>query len=159
MAAPTARRSLICVPARSLVGRPDIGTHPWPGCSENRLCRTAEFTVGFRDKHSSDWTRLVGLLLERKSQFTEPSLDPVVLDIRKVLTIHAQCALLGDSDTANRNWSRSASNTFAASLAGNGNPAFMTGVHCSRPSALTCLSTLMSISASRTFTLPPAPES
>ncbi len=35
-------------------------------------------------------------------------------------------------------------------------PAFMSGVHCSRPSALIYRSTLMSISASRIFTLPPA---
>ena len=34
--------------------------------------------------------------------------------------------------------SRRASNTLAVSAAGSGKPAFMTGIHCSSPSALTC---------------------
>jgi hypothetical protein len=45
------------------------------------------------------YTRLIGsgryfLLLERKRQFTEPSLNAVRLDILKVLVVHARCALV-----------------------------------------------------------------
>ena len=49
--------------------------------------------------------------------------------------------------------------TLAVSLAESGNPAFITGVHCSKPSALTSCRTFTSISASRTFTLSPLAES
>ena len=46
-------------------------------------------------KHSSDWSRSISLLPERKRQFTEPSLHPIRLDVRKVLAVHARCALVG----------------------------------------------------------------
>jgi hypothetical protein len=38
---------------------------------------------------------LVGLLPERKRQFTEPPLDPIRLDIRKILAVHTRRALVG----------------------------------------------------------------
>jgi hypothetical protein len=53
------------------------------------------FAVGLRDEHSSDGVRSVGLLPERKRQFTEPPLYPIRLDIPEVLTVHARCALVG----------------------------------------------------------------
>jgi hypothetical protein len=42
-----------------------------------------------------DRSRLVGLLPERKRQFTEPPLDPIRLDIRKILAVHTRRALVG----------------------------------------------------------------
>jgi hypothetical protein len=38
---------------------------------------------------------LVSLLPKRKRQFAKPSLHPIPLDVRKVLTIHAWRALVG----------------------------------------------------------------
>ena len=38
---------------------------------------------------------MVALLPERKRQFAKPSLHPIRLDVREVLTIHARCALVG----------------------------------------------------------------
>src|ERR1700747_24346 len=46
-----------------------------------------EFAVGLRYKHSSDWLRPVSLLPERKRQFSQPPLDPVCLDVRKILAV------------------------------------------------------------------------
>ena len=54
-----------------------------------------EFAVGLRDEHASDWVRSVSLLPERKRQFTQPPLDPICLDVRKVLTVATRCALVG----------------------------------------------------------------
>jgi hypothetical protein len=42
-----------------------------------------------------DRSRSVGLLPERKRQFTEPPLDPIRLDIRKILAVHTRRALVG----------------------------------------------------------------
>ena len=54
-----------------------------------------EFAIGFRYEHSSDGVRSVGLLPERKRQFTKPPLHPIRLDVRKILTVHTRCALVG----------------------------------------------------------------
>jgi hypothetical protein len=54
-----------------------------------------EFAVGLRYEHSSDWLRPVGLLPERKRQFSQPPLHPMRFDVRKVLAVHARCALVG----------------------------------------------------------------
>ena len=60
-----------------------------------RDAQRPEFAVGLRDKHSSDWLRSVSLLPERKRQFSQPPLDPICLDVREVLAVHARCALVG----------------------------------------------------------------
>ena len=41
------------------------------------------------------WLWPVGLLPERKRQFSQPSLDPVCLDFRKILAIDPRRALVG----------------------------------------------------------------
>src|SRR4249919_120615 len=63
--------------------------------SPHRDAQRPEFAVGFRYEHSSDGSRSISLLPERKRQFAEPSLHPIRLDIRELLTIHARCALVG----------------------------------------------------------------
>src|SRR5262249_38560731 len=60
-----------------------------------RDAQRPEFAVGLRYKHSSDWLWPVSLLPERKRQFSQPPLDPVCLDVRKVLAIDAGRALIG----------------------------------------------------------------
>jgi len=60
-----------------------------------RDAQRPEFAVGLRYKHSSDWLWPVGLLPERKRQFSQPSLDPVCLDVRKVLAIDPRRAPIG----------------------------------------------------------------
>lgn len=50
---------------------------------------------GFRDEHSPDRVRSVSLLLERKRQFAEPSLDPIRFDVGEILAIHPRRALVG----------------------------------------------------------------
>ena len=62
---------------------------------QGRDAQRPEFAVGFRYEHSSDGSRSISLLPERKRQFAEPSLHPIHLDIRELLTIHARCALVG----------------------------------------------------------------
>ena len=62
---------------------------------QGRDAQRPEFAVGFRYEHSSDGSRSISLLPERKRQFAEPSLHPIRLDIRELLTIHARCALVG----------------------------------------------------------------
>jgi len=63
--------------------------------------RTVEMPSGlslplaFGMKHSSDGVRSVSLLPERKRQFAEPPLHPIRVDVRKILTVHARCALVG----------------------------------------------------------------
>src|SRR6201997_4973307 len=54
-----------------------------------------EFAIGLRYVHSSDRVRSIRLLPERKRQFAKPPLHPVRFDFRKVLTVHARCALVG----------------------------------------------------------------
>src|SRR4029434_10072297 len=61
-------------------------------------CRDAqrpEFAVGLRYVHSSDGSRSVSLLPDGKRQFAEPPLHPIRLDVRKILTVHTRCALVG----------------------------------------------------------------
>ena len=60
-----------------------------------RDAQRPEFAVGLRYKHSSDWLWSVSLLPERKRQFGQPPLDPVCLDVRKILAVYARCALVG----------------------------------------------------------------
>src|SRR5205823_954986 len=52
-----------------------------------RDAQRPEFAVGLWYKHSSDWFWPVSLLPERKRQFRQPSLDPMRLDIRKILAV------------------------------------------------------------------------
>jgi len=59
-----------------------------------RDAQRPEFAVGLRYKHSSDWLWPVGLLSERKRQFSQPSLDPIRLDVRKILVVDARRALV-----------------------------------------------------------------
>jgi hypothetical protein len=51
--------------------------------------------LAFGNIHSSDWLWPVGLLPERKRQFSQPSLDPVCLDVRKVLAIDPRRTPIG----------------------------------------------------------------
>ena len=51
--------------------------------------------LGLRYKHSSDGIRSVSLLPERKRQFAKPPLHPIRLNVRKTLTVHTWCALVG----------------------------------------------------------------
>src|SRR5215469_92828 len=55
-----------------------------------RDAQRSEFAVGLRYKHSSDWLWPVSLLPERKRQFSQPSLDPVRLDVRKIVAVDAR---------------------------------------------------------------------
>ena len=60
-----------------------------------RDAQRPEFAVGLRYKHSSDWLWPVGLLPESKRQFSQPPLDPVCLDVRKVLAVDPRRPLVG----------------------------------------------------------------
>ncbi|SEF10751.1 hypothetical protein SAMN05444161_8470 [Rhizobiales bacterium GAS191] len=40
-------------------------------------------------------TRPSSVLPERKRQFSQPPLDPICFDVRKVLTVYSRCALVG----------------------------------------------------------------
>ena len=60
-----------------------------------RDAQRPEFAVGLRYTHSSDWLWPVGLLPERKRQFSQPPLDPIRLDVRKILAINPRRALVG----------------------------------------------------------------
>ena len=60
-----------------------------------RDAQRPQVAVGLRYIHSSDWLRPVGLLPERKRQFSQPSLNPVCLDIRKILAVDPRRALVG----------------------------------------------------------------
>ena len=51
--------------------------------------------LAFGYVHSSDRVRSVCLLPERTRQFAQPPLHPVHFDVRKVLTVHTRCALVG----------------------------------------------------------------
>src|SRR5262249_20604120 len=54
-----------------------------------------ELAVGLWYKHSSDWLRPISLLPERKRQFSQPPLDAVRLDVRKILAVDPRRALIG----------------------------------------------------------------
>ena len=60
-----------------------------------RDAQRPQFAVGLRYIHSSDWLWPVGLLPERKRQFSQPPLDPIRLDVRKILAINPRRALVG----------------------------------------------------------------
>src|SRR5947207_12647308 len=60
-----------------------------------RDAKRPEFAVGLRYKHASDWLRPVGFLPERERQFSQPPLDPVGLNVRKILAIDTRRALVG----------------------------------------------------------------
>jgi hypothetical protein len=62
---------------------------------QGRDAQRPEFAVGLRYKHSSDGLRPVGLLPERKRQFSQPPLDPICLDVRKILAVDSRRALVG----------------------------------------------------------------
>ena len=62
--------------------------------TRSRTVEWPEFAVGFRYEHSSDRLRSVRLLPERKRQFSQPPLDPVRLDVRKILAVDARRALI-----------------------------------------------------------------
>ena len=59
----------------------------------DRDAQRPEFAVRLRYKHSSDGLWPVGLLPERKRQFSQPSLDPIRLDVRKILAVDPRRAL------------------------------------------------------------------
>src|SRR6516162_7410187 len=59
-----------------------------------RDAQRPEFAVGLRYVHASDRLWSVCLLPERKRQFGQPPLDPIRLDVRKVLPVHARRALV-----------------------------------------------------------------
>jgi hypothetical protein len=63
--------------------------------AQGRDAQRPKFAVGLRDEHSSDRVRSVGLLPESKRQFAKPPLQPIRLDVRKILTVHTRCALVG----------------------------------------------------------------
>src|SRR5215467_6370999 len=60
-----------------------------------REAQRPEFAVGLRYIHSSDWLWPISLLPEGKRQFRQPSLDPIRLDVRKILAVDARRALVG----------------------------------------------------------------
>ena len=51
--------------------------------------------LAFGMNTSSDWLRPVSLLPERKRQCSQPLLDPVCFDVRKILAVDAGRALVG----------------------------------------------------------------
>ncbi len=59
-----------------------------------RNAQRPDFTLGLGYEHSSDRLRPVSLLPERKRQFAKPSLNPIGLDVREVLTVHTRRALV-----------------------------------------------------------------
>ena len=59
-----------------------------------RDAQRPEFAVGLRYIHSSDWLWPISLLPEGKRQFRQPSLDPIHLDVRKILTVDTRRTLI-----------------------------------------------------------------
>jgi hypothetical protein len=60
-----------------------------------RDAQRPEFAVGLRYVHASDRLRSVCLLSERKRQFSQPPLDPIRFDRRKILAVDSRRALVG----------------------------------------------------------------
>src|SRR5215813_15348101 len=58
-----------------------------------RDAQRSEFAVDLRYIHASDWLWSISLLPEGKRQFSQPSLDPIRLDVRKILAVNARRAL------------------------------------------------------------------
>src|SRR6516225_4911044 len=93
-------RSAVGVDFRRKIGFEDRLQHQQHCCHADpiphaRDAQRSEFAVGLRYKHSSDWLRPVSLLPECKRQFSQPSLDPVCLNVREVLAVDPRCALVG----------------------------------------------------------------
>src|SRR5215471_12501756 len=91
--------SAVGVDFRRKIGFEDRFQHQQRCCHADpipnaRDAKWPEFAVGFRYKHSSDWLWSVSLLPERKRQFSQPSLDPVCLDVRKILAVDTRRALV-----------------------------------------------------------------
>src|SRR5208337_3702683 len=63
--------------------------------AQGRDAQGPELAIGFRYEHSSDGVRSISFLPERKRQFAEPSLHPIRLDVRELLSIYTRCALVG----------------------------------------------------------------
>jgi hypothetical protein len=63
--------------------------------TQGRDAQRPEFAIGLRYEHSSDGFRSVSLLPERNRQFAKPPLHPVRVDVRKMLSVHTRCALVG----------------------------------------------------------------
>ena len=59
-----------------------------------RDAQRPEFAVGLRYKHASDRLWSVCLLPERKRQFSQPPLDPICLNLRKILAVDPRRALI-----------------------------------------------------------------
>jgi hypothetical protein len=62
---------------------------------QGRDAQGAKLAVRLRDIHAPDRSRSISLLPERKRQFAEPPLDPIRLDIRKVLAVYTRRTLVG----------------------------------------------------------------
>src|SRR5262249_49065831 len=62
---------------------------------QGRDAQRSELAIGLRYVHASDGVRSVSLLPECKRQFSQPSLDPVCLDVRKILAVDTRRALVG----------------------------------------------------------------
>src|ERR1700730_13120900 len=62
---------------------------------QGRDAQRPEFAVGLRYEHSSDRSRSVSLLPERKRQFAKTPPYAIRLNVRKVLTIYPRCARVG----------------------------------------------------------------
>ena len=91
--------SAVGVDFRRKIGFEDRLQHQHRRCHADpiphgRDAQRPEFAVGLRYKHASDWLRPVGFLPERKRQFRQPLLDPVGLDVRKILAIDTRRALV-----------------------------------------------------------------
>src|SRR3984893_13134486 len=63
--------------------------------SQGRDAQRPELAVGLWYEHSSDESRSVSLLPERKRQFAKPPPHPIRFDVRTILTVHTRCALVG----------------------------------------------------------------
>src|SRR5258708_30769645 len=63
--------------------------------AHGRDAQRPELAVGLRYQHSSDRLWPVALLPERKRQFSQPPLDPMRVDVRKVLAVDTRCAPVG----------------------------------------------------------------
>jgi hypothetical protein len=61
---------------------------------QGRDTQWPELAIGLWNKHSSDRVRSISPLSERKRQFTQPPLDPIRFDVRKVLFVHPRCTLV-----------------------------------------------------------------
>src|ERR1700737_5479463 len=92
--------SAVGVDFRRKIGFEDRLTHQHRWCHGDpiphaRDAQRPEFAVGLRYKHSSDWLWPVSLLPERKRQFSQPPLDPIGLDLRKILAVDSRRAPVG----------------------------------------------------------------